>query len=77
MRIVVVRLMEVVQGVRLNTMQLSIQVNVLIAAVQLEADVLEVLQNHILLGLYKKFIFEWLILDINFLEFFLCYQLFL
>ena len=54
MRIVVVRLMEVVQGVRLNTMQLSIQVNVLIAAVQLEADVLEVLQNHILLGPYKN-----------------------
>jgi len=46
--------MEVVQGVRLNTMQLSIQVNVLIAAVQLEADVLEVLQNHILLGPYKN-----------------------
>ena len=69
--------MEVVQGVRLNTMQLSIQVNVLIAAVQLEADVLEVLQNHILLGPYKNLFFEWLILDINFLEFFLCYQLFL
>lgn len=46
--------MEVVQGVHLNTMQLSIQVNALIAAVQLEADVLEVLQNHILLGPYKN-----------------------
>ena len=46
--------MEVVQGDSLNTMQLSIQVNVLIAAVQLEADVLEVLQNHILLGPYKN-----------------------
>ena len=46
--------MEVVQGDSLNTMQLSIQVNVLIAAVQLEADVLEVLQNQILLGPYKN-----------------------